>query len=450
MSFNYQNPTAGTIFEGPVGVALDNSTGTNFSVFSIGGYMEVYSHQDLIYTIPPGTEGQVLNSGNTIPIAFSYNQPFGDVADVLTLYSDEISSGRRRLGMMVYVISADTTYQFIIDNYKTLWDNAQNSGALGFDGSVWTCDAHATYSTEPGNIFVDAWTGSTIEGVNGVTRENARWKIANMNDTVITGGTYFSANTTLQLYDNFGGTVTVTGFTGTVTGGTFNSGTSTLNLNNSDGSIVSITGFTSGGGGSPLSVGDGTTTVTSVSGITFSGATVIDDGDGNITVSITGGTSGTSGTSGSSGTSGTSGSSGTDGTSGSSGTDGTSGSSGTDGTSGSSGTTGTSGTSGSSGLSGVNGTSGTSGTSGSDGTSGSSGTDGTSGSSGTDGTSGSSGTDGTSGSSGTDGTSGSSGSDGTSGSSGVTGCSGFDGTSGTSGTSGTLLFGTSTSSITIP
>ena len=113
MSFNYKNPLASTLYEGPVGVALDISTGTNFSVYSIGGYMEVYSHENLIYTIPPGTEGSVLYSGNSIPVAFAYNQPFGDVADQLTINNDEISSGRRRLGMMVYVISADTTYQFI-------------------------------------------------------------------------------------------------------------------------------------------------------------------------------------------------------------------------------------------------------------------------------------------------------------------------------------------------
>jgi hypothetical protein len=75
--------------------------------------MEVYSHQDLNYTIPPGTEGQVLYSGNTIPIAFNYNAPFS-IPNVVTLNSDEISSGRRRVGMMVYVISADTTYQYII------------------------------------------------------------------------------------------------------------------------------------------------------------------------------------------------------------------------------------------------------------------------------------------------------------------------------------------------
>jgi hypothetical protein len=69
----------------------------------------------------------------------------------------------------------------------------------------------------------------------------------------------------------------------------------------------------------------------------------------------TSGSSGIDGTSGSSGIDGTSGSSGTNGTSGSSGTNGTSGSSGTNGTSGSSGSSGTNGTSGSSGMNGISG-----------------------------------------------------------------------------------------------
>ena len=250
MSFNYQNPLAGTIYEAPVGVALDNNTGTNFSVYNIGGYMEVYSYTDLNFVIPPGTEGTVLYSGNTIPISFAYNVPFS-VPNVLTLYSDEVSSGRRRLGMMVYVISADTTYQYVIDDYVTLWNAAQTSGALGFDGTNWTCED----STEAGANFINAWTGSTIEGISGATHANARWKIANLNDNYITGGTYYSATTTLELVENNGTVVTITGFTGTVTGGTYDSGSSTLTLNNSDGSNVSITGITSGGGS--LSVGDG-------------------------------------------------------------------------------------------------------------------------------------------------------------------------------------------------
>jgi hypothetical protein len=86
-----------------------------------------------------------------------------------------------------------------------------------------------------------------------VLQENdARWRIFWGSDVQITGGTYYSGITTLDLYNNTGGTVTITGFTGTITGGTYDSGLGILTLNNSDGNDVTITGFTSGGGGSPL------------------------------------------------------------------------------------------------------------------------------------------------------------------------------------------------------
>jgi hypothetical protein len=111
-----------------------------------------------------------------------------------------------------------------------------------------------------------------------------------------------------------------------------------------------------GGGTTTLKVGDGSTLVNGVDQITFDGATVTDNGAGNVTVTIVGGGGG--------GTDGTSGSNGSSGTSGTSGIAGTNGSSGTAGTSGTSGLTGTSGTSGSSGTSGATGTSGTSGSSG--------------------------------------------------------------------------------------
>ena len=101
MSFNYQNPLAGTIYEAPVGVALDNSTGTNFSVYNIGGYMEVYSYADLNYVIPPGTEGTVLYSGNTIPISFAYNAPFS-IPNVLTFFFLMISHQYIKLIRWVY------------------------------------------------------------------------------------------------------------------------------------------------------------------------------------------------------------------------------------------------------------------------------------------------------------------------------------------------------------
>jgi hypothetical protein len=67
---------------------------------------------------------------------------------------------------------------------------------------------------------------------------------------------------------------------------------------------------TSGGGGTALTVTDNSTTVTSVDRIVFSGASITNLGNGDVRVSITsGGTGGTSGTSGSSGSSGSSGTS---------------------------------------------------------------------------------------------------------------------------------------------
>ena len=237
--------------------------------------MEVYTLSDLNWSTY-GSSGNIQNSGNTIPIQFTV----GGAANTLTLNSDNISSGRRRLGMQVFVKETDTVYQYTIPNYDTLWSSL--TGLTGLSGINQT-DYTTTVNTrsQAGKDFVYDWTGSTIEGVSGVTREDARWRIFWGSDVQITGGTYYSGITTLDLYNNTGGTVTITGFTGTITGGTYDSGNNTITLNNSDGSDVQITGFTSGTSGSS-------------------------------------GSSGSSGTSGSDGSSGSSGTSGSDGSSGSS------------------------------------------------------------------------------------------------------------------------------------
>ena len=189
------------------------------------------------------------------------------------------------------------------------------------------------------------------------------------------------------------------------TGGT-NGSSGTSGINGTSGSSGTAGSSGTSGAGTAITLTDGTSTINNVDKITFSGATITDSGNGDVIVTIIGGTGGTGGTDGSSGTSGL------NGTSGSNGTDGTSGTSGV-GTSGTSGTSGSNGTDGSSGTSGINGTSGTSGINGTDGSSG------TSGSNGTDGTSGTSGV-GTSGTSGTSGV-------GTSGSSGTSGYAGYEG-----------------------
>jgi hypothetical protein len=481
MPFQYKNPLTSQQLSTPESTVRTLVQGTNFSVLNVGGYMEVYNLSDLGLSFV-GTGLQQL-SGNTIPIQITIGTGAAWSPSVLTLNSDNVSSGRRRLGMLVYVYETDTVYQYYIPDYETLW-----SGLLALTGSsgITQGDYTTTVNTrsQAGRDFIESWTGSTIEGVDSVTRENARWRVFQVtsgtagtagtsgtsginanyvgqsNDCISLSGltvgnnitfitsndlSYTTAQDVLVAYD------TDDYFIGKVVSYNATNGTLILKVTSVSGTATycdwdtNLNGVSSGSSGTSGNSGTSGTSGTS--------------GSGSSGTSGTNGSSGTSGTSGSTGTSGTSGSgsSGTSGTSGSgsSGTSGTSGSgsSGTSGTNGSSGTSGTSG-SGSSGTSGTNGSSGTSGTSGS-GSSGTSGTSG-SGSSGTSGTSGSgsSGTSGTSGSgsSGTSGTSGSgsSGTSGTSGSgsSGTSGTSG-SGSSGTSGTSGSGSSGTSGTSISI-
>jgi hypothetical protein len=108
MSFEYKNPTSGTLVQAPNSVDRETDTGTIFSVNSIGGYMEVWSLADLDWIIPNETYtngGPVDFSGNVIPISFisaAHSDP-PPYINQLNLNNDGISSGRRRLGMLVFV-----------------------------------------------------------------------------------------------------------------------------------------------------------------------------------------------------------------------------------------------------------------------------------------------------------------------------------------------------------
>jgi hypothetical protein len=206
MSFTYKNPISSTQITATDSVGREKVFGTNFSVLQTGGYMEVYNLSDLNFTIPDGDTGQIEFTGNTIPVNYSKRTlPF--LPDNLTLNSDNISSGRRRLGMLVYVHETQLTYQYTISNFETLWNNAS--------GSTTESDYTTTVSTstDGGTNFIDAWLDSSVEGQGGVTRENARWKIFYGTDWEITGGTYNSETGTLSLDNNTGGTINVTGFT---------------------------------------------------------------------------------------------------------------------------------------------------------------------------------------------------------------------------------------------
>jgi hypothetical protein len=255
---NYSGGTKLSAFDA---VTQVTNIGTNFSIFNIGGYKEVWSLNDLIYTIPDGSSGEVKSSGNTIPIQFFTGQttPF-PIPNSITIESDYISSGRRRLGMLVYVHETNQTYQYRISDYENYFNAASGSTSIDSDNGKIT----VVGDTPEGTDFINLWLDSSIEGVSGVTKENARWVIFHDTDTFVTGGTTnYNSSGDLILINNDGDSVTISGLT-TITGGTYLSGSSTLRLVNNLGDNIDITGiaadtntFVTGG-----TYSSGTTTLT--------------------------------------------------------------------------------------------------------------------------------------------------------------------------------------------
>ena len=222
-----------------------STIGTNFSILQTGGFMEVYSLSGLTYTIPPATTGIIEFSGNSIPIQFTKGSGSVFSPDVLTLNSDNISSGRRKLGMLAYVYETNKIYQFRIDNYDTLWGNA--TGATGPGGPTVVISNFGTTvknNTPEGQSFINAWTASTISGIGGYDDTNASWRVLSTGGgTSITGGTFDNTTETLTLNNSTGGTITITGFTDYyVTGGTY--ANDSITFTNNSGGTFNVTGIT--------------------------------------------------------------------------------------------------------------------------------------------------------------------------------------------------------------
>jgi hypothetical protein len=214
MSFPYLNPISPLRVFGPESVSREKSYGTNFSTLSVGGYMEVFSLDQLRYTIPPLTYGQVNYSGNSIPITYSIGSGSTFSYNTLILNPDNISSGRKKIGMLVYVKDENQIYQFNINNYDTLWNAA--TGATGVGGSTVVISSFGSTvkaNTPEGIAFISGWTANTIDGVSGYTYETAVWKKYYGSNLSLTGGTYDPDLGTLSLKNITGGTVNVTGFT---------------------------------------------------------------------------------------------------------------------------------------------------------------------------------------------------------------------------------------------
>jgi hypothetical protein len=190
MSFVYKNPLTAIVTQGPQSVKRTQTFGNSYSVNNIGGYMEVYTLNDLLYTIPSGTTGIVEYSGNTIPVDFYKGNGNPWSYNVLSLGSDNISSGRRRLGMLVYVYEQDQVYQFHISGYTSLW-----TAATASTNCVNISDFGTTIknNTVAGQNFINAWTASTIEDVSGYTSETAVWRKFSSGTSGGTGGSGFTS-----------------------------------------------------------------------------------------------------------------------------------------------------------------------------------------------------------------------------------------------------------------
>ena len=210
-SLNYRNPLSPLRVLGTQSVNSDQFIGTHYSTLGVGGYMEVYNISDLYYTVPGGQYGTIKYSGNTIPINFYKGSGASFSYNTLTLNSDNISSGRKKLGMLAYVYETDEIYQFVIDNYDNLW-----SAATASTGTVVITDFGTTVrgSTPEGIAFIAGWTGNTVEGISGATSSTAVWKklvTGGGGGSGITGGT-FDINTGDLDLNSSGGTITIPGF----------------------------------------------------------------------------------------------------------------------------------------------------------------------------------------------------------------------------------------------
>jgi hypothetical protein len=100
-TFEYRNPITSNQASTQVSLSRNSIFGISYSVLNTGGYMEVYNLSDLVWSYTGGTG---LIKGSTISIQFNKGTNTTFAPDILTLGSDNISSGRRRLGMLVYVL----------------------------------------------------------------------------------------------------------------------------------------------------------------------------------------------------------------------------------------------------------------------------------------------------------------------------------------------------------
>jgi hypothetical protein len=143
------------VLSGIVPSSSASTYGTHYSYLGVGGYVEVPN----------------IDYRNSIPSDSNMND-------------EGYSTGRRRYGMIAYVINEDKLYRLF-----------PYSG-----GSI---------------VSLQTFTGASELNQVTMLSENAGWVEVLSSSVLITGGTYFSGSSSIVLYNSTGGTVSITGVTTT-------------------------------------------------------------------------------------------------------------------------------------------------------------------------------------------------------------------------------------------
>lgn len=180
-TFPYKLPISLNTIQYPITPSSGNSSGTHYSIYGIGGYVEVQNLSELSYT------------SSTIPVNVLIDSSGNTTG--LILNGDNISSGRRRLGMLAYVYETDTIYQFYIPNYDTAFNTA--TGTSAYQKRYTTFGTYETYvfPSSATTLLISGWTEDTIEGVGGATSATARWRKLSFSGSSPSGGTVNGSGT---------------------------------------------------------------------------------------------------------------------------------------------------------------------------------------------------------------------------------------------------------------
>jgi hypothetical protein len=252
------------------------------------GEMYVNTADDLLW---------VRTDSGILPISLS-GSTGTTIPDLLTVLSQGNTTGAFPI-----VVSSGSTIQYLGLNTGSTstilgLDASGNTITTSVVGATQDLDNVLSYGNSTGAYDIVVSSGQTIQyqGLNsGSTTTilgldgsgNTITTSVIDNDTYITGGTitYINSNGTLDLFDNSGSTISITGLTDVYsTGGTYSNGTITIDKN--DGTSFNVSGLFTG----YTSVVESLTTGTGLSGDTTTGnITLINTAPDQI-VSISGGT----------------------------------------------------------------------------------------------------------------------------------------------------------------